>query len=70
MNALSELLRQVEASPRDAQLLQKLGDLHRKAGRNDEAAAAFLRVVEVHEADGSLLKASHSRSRCSSSIPG
>jgi tetratricopeptide (TPR) repeat protein len=57
VSALSELLRELEARPRDVQLLAKLAQLHQRAGRLDQAAAALMRVAEEYAAQGFFLKA-------------
>jgi pilus assembly protein FimV len=47
----------LEADPRDTNVRLKLGDLLQKAGRNDDAIAAYLKVADQFQRDGFDAKA-------------
>ncbi len=55
--AIKELQRIVEADPKDARTLQKIGELYQKKNDNANAAGYFLRVAECYSAEGFFLKA-------------
>lgn len=47
--AIKEILKLIEASPKDKRLYLKLGDLYLKDGDNEKAIKAYLRVAELYE---------------------
>jgi CRP-like cAMP-binding protein len=54
----AEILREVlDAEPRDVSSRQKLGDLLRRAGRVEDAVAAYREVADRYARDGLLIKA-------------
>ena len=57
MSSLSDLLRQVEESPGDARLVQKVGELFRRRGDDRSAVRYFVRACEIYESDGLFLMA-------------
>lgn len=54
---IEELEKQLEAAPNDVRLLQKLGEVHQRAGDLPKAAAAFERVADHYTDEGFFLKA-------------
>jgi len=57
VSKLDDLLKEIEANPRDQRLLEKLGELHQRRGDAGQAAQAFKRVAELYADDGFFLKA-------------
>ena len=55
--ALKDYQTILEADPRDTNVRLKVGDLLQKAGRNDEAIAAYLKVADQFQRDGFDAKA-------------
>jgi tetratricopeptide (TPR) repeat protein len=55
--ALKDYQAVLEADPRDTNVRLKVGDLLQKAGRNDEAIAAYLKVADQFQRDGFDAKA-------------
>ncbi len=47
--AIKEILKLIEASPKDKRLYLKLGDLYLKDGENDKAIKEYLKVAELYE---------------------
>ncbi len=47
--AIKEILKLIEASPKDKRLYLKLGDLYLKEGDNDKAIKEYLKVAELYE---------------------
>ena len=47
--AIKEILKLIEASPKDKRLYLKLGDLYLKDGDNEKAIKAYLKVAELYE---------------------
>jgi len=47
--AIKEILKLIEASPKDKRLYLKLGDLYLKDGESDKAIKEYLRVAELYE---------------------
>jgi pilus assembly protein FimV len=55
--AIKEYQKLLGADLKDARVQQKLGELYQKKGDNALAADCFLKVAEIHSADGFFLKA-------------
>ena len=55
--ALTELLKVLKELPRDASLLNKIGDLYSKIGDSKQAIAYFMKVAESYETGGFNQKA-------------
>jgi pilus assembly protein FimV len=55
--AIKEYHKLLGADLKDARIQQKLGELYQKKGDNALAADCFLKVAEIHSADGFFLKA-------------
>ncbi|HEY8494847.1 MAG TPA: tetratricopeptide repeat protein, partial [Myxococcota bacterium] len=55
--ALADYQAVLQADPRDTNVRLKVGDLLQKAGRNDEAIAAYLKVADQFQRDGFDAKA-------------
>lgn len=55
--AIREYHKLLGADLKDARIQQKLGELYQKKGDNALAADCFLKVAEIHSADGFFLKA-------------
>lgn len=55
--AIKEYQKILEIDPRDARILQKMGELYQKKGENSQAASYFTQVAESYTNDGFFLKA-------------
>lgn len=55
--AIKEYQKVLEADPKDARILQKMGELYQKKNDNAQAANFFVKVAERYSADGFFLKA-------------
>lgn|GEM_PF-766016 len=55
--AIKEYRKILSSDPKDARILQKLGELYAKTGDTAQAIDHFLKVAEQYTADGFLLKA-------------
>lgn len=54
--AIQEYRRLVEADPKDARTLQKIGELYQKKNDNPHACEYFLKVAECYSSEGFFLK--------------
>ncbi|HZM71581.1 MAG TPA: tetratricopeptide repeat protein [Candidatus Cryosericum sp.] len=57
LEAVAEYKKLADDNPRDMNVLNKLGDLLTRAGKNQEALRFFLRIAEFYAKDGFFLKA-------------
>jgi tetratricopeptide (TPR) repeat protein len=57
LEAVAEYRKLADDNPRDMNVLNKLGDLLSRAGRNQEALRCFLRIADFYAKDGFFLKA-------------
>ncbi|MBX7113490.1 MAG: tetratricopeptide repeat protein [Myxococcaceae bacterium] len=55
--AIKEYQKILDADPKDARILQKMGELHQKKNDNAQAAHYFTKVAEGYSTDGFFLKA-------------
>lgn len=55
--AIKEYQKILDADPKDARILQKMGELHQKKNENSQAAQYFTKVAEGYSTDGFFLKA-------------
>ncbi|MGH9750823.1 MAG: tetratricopeptide repeat protein, partial [Candidatus Polarisedimenticolia bacterium] len=55
--AIAEFRKLADDNPRDMNIVNKLGDLCVRAGKNQDAMRYFLRIAEFYAADGFYLKA-------------
>jgi tetratricopeptide (TPR) repeat protein len=56
-NAITEYLKVLKEDPKDLTVLNTIGDLHARVGKNDEAAKCFQKVGEQYASDGFAVKA-------------
>jgi len=56
-NAIDEYGKVLDANPHDRNVLNTVGDLCVRAGRNDEAGRYFVRVAERYESEGAIQSA-------------
>jgi tetratricopeptide (TPR) repeat protein len=56
-NAIAEYQKVLKEDPKDLTVLNTVGDLHARVGKNDEAAKCFQRVGEQYASDGFTVKA-------------
>ncbi len=56
-NAINEYLKVVKEDPKDLTVLNTIGDLYARLGKNDEAVQFFQRVGDQYAADGFVVKA-------------
>src|SRR5687767_5903670 len=55
--AIKEYQKVLDADPKDARVLQKMGELYQKKNDNAQAAVYFTKVAESYSTDGFFLKA-------------